>query len=166
MTPNTLRSFAGGLIVATSILGSVYFFGSNGAQSTEKLSEKDMKSALTEKGYVIHTEKEWNEQQAVFEAAQKAAEAKPETPAETQPAAPAENQAGQVVYRTVVNVSDGMTSIDVGRSLEAAKIINISAMDFSKEIENRGVEKYLRPGIFEIQSGMTIDEIIATIFKP
>jgi len=148
-------------------LGGVYFFGSGGdGGQAAKMSEKEMKSSLTEKGFVVKTEEEWKSQQAALESAQKAAQAKPETPApvDTPPAAPAEGE--QVVYKTVVNVASGMTSIDVGRTLETAKVINISAYDFSKEVENRGVEKYLKPGIFEIQSGMTVDEIIGTIFQP
>jgi hypothetical protein len=57
-----------------------------------------------------------------------------------------------------------MTSIDVGRVLENAKIIP-NAFNFSKDIEKKGLEKKLRPGTFVVDSGMSYDQIVATIFK-
>ena len=36
---------------------------------------------------------------------------------------------------------------------------------FYKEVENRGLENELRPGTFQIESGMSMDEIISIIFK-
>ncbi|MBB6446103.1 endolytic transglycosylase MltG [Bacillus benzoevorans] len=171
ITPAVLRSFAGGLIVAAGILGIVYLSGGSGDGTTvKKMSEEDMKTELAEKGYVIHTEKEWQQQEDVVasakadaeKAAKEAANAKKaNTKEKTEPAAPAAEQ--KVVYKTVVNVSSGMTSIDVGRTLETAKIIP-SALEFSQEVERRGLSGNLRPGIFEIESGMTTDQIIGIIF--
>nr|WP_295970689.1 hypothetical protein [uncultured Bacillus sp.] len=171
MTPAVLRSFAGGLIVAAGIIGIAFLSGGSGDGTTvKKMSEEDMKSELAEKGYVIHTEKEWNQQVASIDAAK--AEAKKATKE-----AEAANKAGKdatetaskpeeqkPVYKTVVNVSLGMTSIDVGQTLETAKIIP-SAFEFSQEVERRGLSGNLHPGIFEIESGMTIDQIISTIFQ-
>ena len=50
MTSKSMRSFAGGLIVAASICGAVYFSGPSEAtskQTVEKPSEDEMKSLLT-----------------------------------------------------------------------------------------------------------------------
>lgn len=177
ITPAVLRSFAGGLIVAAGIIGIVYLSGGTGDGTTvKKMSEADMKTELTEKGYVIHTEEEWQQQEAAVTAAKADAEKavkeaanakkadakKADAKKETEAAAPAGDQ--KVVYKTVVNVSSGMTSIDVGRTLETAKIIP-SALEFSQEVERRGLSSNLRPGIFEIESGMTVDQIIGIIFR-
>ncbi|WP_409253287.1 hypothetical protein V1502_05055 [Bacillus sp. SCS-153A] len=158
---NSLRSFASGLLIATSLIGAVYLFGPEKAKSTEQpaetaktkeLSEKEMIEQLASKGYVIHTEEEWNKQKV--EPENKQAEDKTEKPATEE----------KVVYRAILSVSMGMTSIDVGNALEKAKIID-NDMDFYKEVENRGLENELRPGTFEFESGMSMDEIISIIFE-
>ena len=163
MTPNSLRSFAAGLLIAAILTGSVYFFGPSEADSSEKpaetataekLTEEEMMETLASKGFVIHTEAEWNEQ---LEAA--AAKNEKETVAKTE-----QKNEEKVVYRTILTVSMGMTSIDVGNALEQAHIIE-DGLQFYKEVEKRGLENELRPGTFDVQSGMTMDEIISTIFK-
>ncbi|WP_456272606.1 hypothetical protein [Bacillus sp. AK031] len=163
MTPNSLRSFAAGLLIAAILTGSVYFFGPSEADSSEKpaqsvktvkLTEEQMIEQLTSKGFVIHTEEEWNKQiAAASEKKDEKADEKPEQTAEE-----------KIVYRTMLTVSSGMTSIDVGNALEKAHIIE-DGLQFFKEVENRGLENDLRPGTFDVESGMTMDEIISTIFK-
>ncbi len=163
MTSKSIRTFATGLLVATSIFGVVYFSGPNETKTAEKISEKEMKSVLTSAGYVIHTKDEWNKQlSAVKDAKKKAAKAgsKDNKQTQTDPA-PTE----KVVNRIMLTVSDGMTSIDVGNALVQGHIIEISAFDFTKLVESKGVENKLQLGTYEVQSGMTTDEIIAAIFK-
>ncbi|KAA9025661.1 MltG/YceG/YrrL family protein [Niallia endozanthoxylica] len=158
MTSNSLRSFASGLIVAASVCAAVYYLGPSEVKDSEKLdstektsalSVDEMKSMLSTEGYVIHTEEEWKQQNA----------AKEQVDTQSQEAA-----AEKVVYRTMLSVSSGMTSIDVGDALAQAKIIP-DGWEFAKEIENRGLSNELRPGLYEIESGKTIDEIIAIIFQ-
>jgi hypothetical protein len=162
VTSNSLRSLAAGILIATSLIGAVYLFGPSEAKSTgkeepskvEKLSEDEMVKKLTSKGYVIHTEDQWNKQLKAMNEKQE----------EKAPDKKDENKDGKVIYKTMLTVSSGMTSIDVGNALEKANIIN-SGLDFYKEVEKRGLENDLRPGTFEVESGMTTDEIISTIFK-
>ncbi len=175
ITPAVLRSFAGGLIVAAGITGIVYLSGGSGeGTSVRTMTEEEMKTTLTEKGYVVKTEEEWNQLVAAIDTAQaevdKAKADKPaesENPAPTEPAEPAEPAAPaegeQAVYKTIVNVSSGMTSIDVGRTLETAKIIP-NAFEFSQEVERRGLSSKLKLGVYEIDSNMSIDQILATLF--
>ncbi|WP_299739924.1 hypothetical protein [Rossellomorea sp. y25] len=162
VTPNSLRSFAAGLLIATTVIGSVYMFGPTEAESTgkaetvktEKLTEEEMVKQLTSNGFVIHTEDEWNKQLAAMNEKQE----------EEKEDIKERKNDDSVVYRTMLTVSTGMTSIDVGNALENANIIK-SGLDFYKEVEKRGLENDLRPGTFEVESGMTTDEIISTIFK-
>ncbi|MCA1059650.1 endolytic transglycosylase MltG [Rossellomorea aquimaris] len=162
VTSNSLRSFAAGILIATSLIGAVYLFGPSEAKSTgkeepakvEKLSEDEMVKKLTSKGYVIHTEDQWEKQLQAMNENQQDKETEKKD----------DNADGEVIYKTMLTVSTGMTSIDVGNALEKANIIE-SGLDFYKEVENRGVENDLRPGTFEVESGMTTDEIIRTIFK-
>lgn len=158
LTSNSLRSFAGGILIATSLIGAVYLFGPSEASSTgkeepaevQKLSEDEMVKKLTSKGYVIHTEDQWNKQLKDMNEKQEEASDKKDD--------------GKVVYKTMLTVSTGMTSIDVGNALEKANIIK-DGLDFYKEVEKRGLENELRPGTFDVESGMSTDEIISAIFK-
>ncbi len=166
MTSNSLRSFAGGLILAAVVLGAVYFFGpseATGKQAAETPTEDEMKMELASKGYVIHTEDEWKNQLAAAEkkAASKAAETKSKEPVKNdEEKATNEN----VKYKTILSVSSGMTSIEIGKILEETKIVSSSAW-FANEVDKRGLANKLRPGVYELESGMSIDEIIHVIFK-
>lgn len=168
MTPNSIRSFAFGLLIAAALCGAVYFNGpAEAAKDTktvektpkiEKLSEEEMIDQLTSKGYVVQTESEWNKELA---AAKKSAGKEVTTKNEKKDKPETEEK---VIYRTILNISSGMTSIDVGNELKRANIIE-DPFQFSKEVEKKGVATRLRLGIFEINSGMTTDEIISIIFK-
>ena len=158
MKSNSIQSFAIGLLVATGVFAAVYYLApseTTTSQTVKAPSEDELKVALTDKGYVIQTEEEWNQQQVALEEAKKNIATAPteEAPAET----------GTVEYHAMLSVSSGMTSIHVGQALEQMKIIN-TASDFSNQVEARGLSNQLKPGIFEVKSGMTTDELIAIIF--
>ena len=158
MNSNSIRSFALGLLIAAGTFAAVYYSGDSETSNVQKVkapTEDEMKSELAAKGYVIHTEEEWNQQQVAQEEAKKSAA---EAPKE---AAPAET--GQVEYHAMLSISSGMTSIHIGQALEQMKIIE-KGSDFSNQVEARGLSNKLKPGIFEVKSGMTIDELIAVIF--
>lgn len=169
MESKSIRSFAGGLIVAAIFLGSVYFMGADevSGKDTKEAPKQvtdssvdDMVSKLIDEGYVVQTKEEWNKELSV--AKEEAKANKPKEEAEVNK--PKEEAAENVVYRTVISVTTGMTSIDVGKALQQTNIID-SGFAFSQEVEKRGLSNQLKPGMFEVQSGMSIDEIISTIFK-
>lgn len=188
MTAKTMQSFAAGILAAASLMTVVYMFGPEDSTSTSnpkvKLSTNEMKTELTDDGYVIKTKKEWDTQVAALKAAESKASKAEKAADKAEKAAdkstdkakdakkdevdkqeqPAGEQTEKVVYRTVLFVASGMTSIDVGNALVQSKIIP-NALEFSQEVERRGLANNLKPGMYEIQSGMTMDEIIGTIFK-
>ncbi|MED3564327.1 aminodeoxychorismate lyase [Bacillus xiapuensis] len=164
MRVNLLTSFAAGILIATTISGAVYLTDQTDASTkpvkvkeqqkdvTIQPSDDEMKNKLAAAGYVVQTKAEYDKNiNDVKAAAQKA------TPA-------VDNKSKKTVYRVVLNVANGMTSIDVGRALEKAKIID-NAFKFSKEIEKKGIEHKLRPGTFVVDSDMPHEKIISTIFK-
>lgn len=155
MASKSITSFAGGLLVATGVLGAVYFFGPDDAAKTEPSKEptvKEMKESLLDKGYVIQTEEEWKAHENELSEAKLAQET------------PKEETKEKIVYRSVIKVSKGMTSIDVGKNLKKARIIK-DAYAFTKQVDSKGVANGLRPGTYVVDSKMTTDEIIAVIFK-
>jgi hypothetical protein len=184
MTAQTMRSFAGGILVAAALLALVNFLSPSGVASKEKLSEKEMKKELTSDGYVVVSQKEWEAQLTAVKKAENTAkdaektakDAKNKAKDAQSKAKDAQKSKGEnkdqaqpeatekVVYRTMVGVASGMTSIDVGNALVQSKIIP-NAFEFSQEVERRGLSNGLKPGMYEVQSGMTMDEIIAVIFQ-
>ncbi|MEE6134464.1 hypothetical protein CHN50_09720 [Priestia aryabhattai] len=158
MTPNTLRSFAMGLLVAATATGIVYLLEPSSTSTSKELSEEEMQIQLEDKGFVVQTQDELDKQLADAQA-EAAQEAQKESKEEKE-----EQSKEEPVYRTIINVSSGMTAVDVGEVLEKAKIVK-SGFEFYKKVEGQGVENKLRPGTFEVDSSMTEDEMIAVIFK-
>jgi hypothetical protein len=159
MTSNSIRSFAFGILIAAGVTGLVYFTAPNEANGNkehdtkkvvETASPEEMKKSLEDQGYIIHTTAEWNN---VVSNSLEKEEEEQQTPGEE-----------KVIYRTMISVSSGMTSIDVGDVLKQTGIIDDS-FAFSKEVENRGLSNGLKPGIYEVNSEMSLDEIIAAVFK-
>lgn len=170
MTAKTMRSFAGGILVAATLMAIVFFLGGSDSAvksiSAGKLSTGDMKKELSKEGFVVKTQEEWDTQVSAVKAAEKKAKAAAKTSKSdsTKKDEKPPEQTEKIVYRTVLFVASGMTSIDVGNALVQAKIVP-NAFEFSQEVENRGLSNALKPGMYEVQSGMTTDEIMAAIFK-
>lgn len=175
MTAKTMRSVAGGIFIAAALMAIVYFLGGSNSGTAvktiaaEKMSAAQMKEELSSEGFVVKSQEEWDAQVAAVKAAEKKAKAA----AKTAEAADDKNKDKQeqegegtekVVYRTALFVASGMTSIDVGNALVQSKIIP-NALEFSQEVERRGLANSLKPGMYEVESGMTTDEIMAAIFK-
>jgi hypothetical protein len=164
MRGNLLSSFAAGILLTTSICGAVYFTDKsdvsnapakvveNQTKVTVQPSENEMKTKLASAGYVVQTKAEYDKK---MNDAKTSAQKVESTNS---------NKSQKVVYRVVVSVTNGMTSIDVGHMLQNAHIIK-DAFKFSKDIENKKLEKNLRPGSFVVDSSMSYDKIISTIFK-
>lgn len=164
MRSETMRSVASGLFIAASLCGIAYIFTPDSAKSEPKqqeLSEHEMIDSLTSNGYVVHTSEEWDKEVAKVEDLVKQVEAKEEVKEEKKEETKTKEK---IVYRTYLNVSSGMTSIDVGKILQKTKVIK-SANSFSKEVERKGKANNLKPGIYVIESGMSQSEIISIIFK-
>ena len=162
MRINLLSSFAAGILISTTICGSVYFADKSDNpkasaktsenRTTVKISEKEMKNKLETKGYVIQTKAEYDK---IINDAKASVEKQ---------ASPDDNNPAKTVTKVIVNVSDGMTSIDVGKTLVQANLVQ-DAFTFSKDIEQKGLENKLRPGVYVVDSEMTLDQVISTIFK-
>jgi cell division protein YceG involved in septum cleavage len=164
MRINLLSSFAAGILITTTICGAVYFTDNSdvqkaSAKTSEKQStvnvqpsENEMVDQLASKGYVVQTKDQYDKNL-------KDAKASGEKQDSSK-----DNETTKNVTRVIINVSDGMTSIDVGNMLETAKMIP-NAFDFSNDIEKKGLQNNLRPGVFVVDSEMTIDQVISTIFK-
>src|SRR3954466_1416381 len=116
MRINLLSSFAAGILISTSISAIVYFSDDSINQKVSaktsgkvQLNETEMKDKLVAKGYVVQTKDE-------LEKILQAAKSSETTPADSE-------EKDKAVTQVVVNVADGMTSIDVGNVLVQAQLI-------------------------------------------
>lgn len=133
MSSNSMRNFAFGMIVATTLCGAVYYLSPSKAASNQNV--QNTSNQTVEKTTPV-----------------------------TQTNTPKEEIKEKPVYRTVLSVTSGMTSYEVGKALEQAKVINMGALAFSKEVEKRGLANKLHLGTYSLDSGMTVDKIITTVF--
>ncbi|WP_205439599.1 aminodeoxychorismate lyase [Peribacillus alkalitolerans] len=167
MRINLLTSFASGLLIATTINAVAYFSEKNDVEASTKtsddnkteqvqLSDKEMKNKLESSGYVVLTKAEYDKKVKETKASKENATASKEKQGSSK-------EESKPVTKVIVNVSLGMTSIDVGKILVDAKLVP-DAFKFSKDVEKRKLEKELRPGKFEVNSSMSYDQIISTIF--
>jgi cell division protein FtsX len=174
MKINLVSSFAAGILLTTTICSAVYFTAPNASSKASgkpetvkvQLSEKEMKKKLTAKGYVVQKQAEYDKNLKKVKSSTKQQEIQKDKQSSTnqQETKKDDIQPAKTVTRVTVTVSEGMTSIDVGRTLEEAKIIS-NAFDFSKIIESRGLANKLRPGTYEVNSEMSFNELVSTIFK-
>ncbi|RSK25896.1 hypothetical protein EJF36_02750 [Bacillus sp. HMF5848] len=65
---------------------------------------------------------------------------------------------------TTVTVAEGMTSFEVGQALVQLGIID-KAYNFTMEVERRGIANKLQLGTYNISSDMTVDQVIAMVFR-
>ncbi|MBM6619530.1 hypothetical protein [Bacillus suaedaesalsae] len=165
MDTKQMRSFAAGLVAAASFIGAIYFLSDTEeptVQQVEKLSVEDMKSMLTKEGYLVYTEAELQSQLASSQEEETKVEPAEETETQTETTEAEPKQ--EVATQTVLNVTQGMTSFDVGKVLVDLKITD-TAMGFVLEVDKRGVANKLRLGTYTLNSNMTVDEVIGTVFK-
>lgn len=166
MKINSMAGFAAGIFLATVICSAAYFTVGTEAskspvQTTEKKKEEskiikpsneEMKAELESSGFIVQTTEEYDKS---MEEAKKAAQQEEKAD---------KDKDKEVVNTVIINVTKGMTSIDVGKMLEKAKLVD-DGFKFSKDVEKKGVENRLRPGLYKVDSEMTHDEMIAAIFS-
>ncbi|MCM3761665.1 hypothetical protein M3212_12790 [Alkalihalobacillus oceani] len=150
MSHKGLQSFAGGLFLATAILGGTYYYTHSMNEEAEperiELSAEDMMSRLTAAGYTVLTEAEL---EAVRDEASSGQQE-------------GEQEKQQIIYQMVLTISSGMTSYQVADQLVTGQIID-EVEPFLDYLRANGLTQSIRTGQFLITSEMTVEEIIAVI---
>ncbi|MCM2677809.1 endolytic transglycosylase MltG [Alkalicoccobacillus plakortidis] len=177
---NSLRSFSVGLIVASVACGVVYYTSSNDqltdqAEAEAPLTDDEMILQLEDNGYLVRNSEEWEaevntvidttrqEVEAEFAEVEEeeATEDEPEEEEneEEQEEQEAENESEEVFLLIIRN---GMTSFDVADELIRGNIID-NKREFVVQAEQQNLAGFLKPGAYEITSGMTTADIFALI---
>lgn len=170
MNPKIMISFAAGLVVSAGVCGAIYYAEPNteaiSIETTSTLSENVMKEHLTDIGYVILSNEEWGKitGSEKVEGAESTKGESANTEQKNHSSQEGTTKQKTKVTLTTVSVAEGMTSIDVGKALQQAGYID-NAFNFTKIVEDRGLANKLRPGTYEVDSQMSIDQILAIFFK-
>jgi hypothetical protein len=153
MRINLLSSFAAGILLTTSICSVVYLTTDHASTKTKETdktitvqpSVKEMEKKLVAKGYIVQKKADFDKKETT-----------------TKQTATENDKPTKTVV--TVNVTEGMTSFDVGKMLIPTKIVS-DAFEFSQIIEQKGLSNKLRPGTYVVDSEMTFDQVLSTIFK-
>lgn len=153
MSSNSLQTFAGGLFLATAVLGGTFYFtqGTEDDEPTSRpLTIEQMVNEMEEHGLVVLSEKELKQ----LKEEQNLAPEKEQVENEEEPQ--------QTVYILFLDISPGMTSFDIADRLIRGKIIN-DRDQFLHDVKQLGLSTSLKTGFYELSSEMTIEEIIQKI---
>ncbi|NEU30733.1 endolytic transglycosylase MltG [bacterium LRH843] len=144
MSSKGLQYFAGGLFLATAILAGVHYLSGDATSEVPKLSQapsiEEMKQTLETEGFIILSTEEMDKMQADLQQAS-------ETEAKT-------------IYTMVLQVTAGMTSLDIAEQLVRGHIISDRSV-FLDYVNANQLAGALRAGEYELNSNETIEEITA-----
>ncbi|MEK4564562.1 hypothetical protein MKX54_07840 [Alkalihalobacillus sp. FSL R5-0424] len=172
---NSLRSFSIGLIVASVACGTVYFTNTSNetdaeVQAETLLTDDEMIGQLEEQGYLVRNSEEWeNEVNTVIDTTRLEVEAEyaareeeesEEEPEEEQEEEQEQEQESEEVFLLIIR--NGMTSFNVADELVRGNIID-NKQEFVRQAEQQNLAGFLKPGAYEITSGMSTAEIFALI---
>lgn len=156
MTKNGVRGLASGLLIATIVLSYFFYYhGENDKtkpseqaqeKSSDSISENEIKAFADQNDMIILTETEYNELKD--NAGQEAEEPQEE----------------KVIYQLLLDVPSGTSSQEVAQRLEKTKIID-NAEAFMKDLKAKNLETAVKQGSYQLNSNMSIDEIIAIVTK-
>ncbi|TSB46720.1 endolytic transglycosylase MltG [Alkalicoccobacillus porphyridii] len=170
---NTLRSFSLGLMAATISCGTVYFLNSENnateeVQAEVLLSSEEMIEQLEADGFLVRNTEEWEtELNTVINATRQEVEAELEEEAEEETEQEEQEEAeepeednNEEVFLLIIR--NGMTSFDVADELIRGNIID-NKQAFVLAAEEQNLAGFLKPGAYEITSGMSTAQIFEVI---
>ncbi|MFC4320779.1 MltG/YceG/YrrL family protein [Litchfieldia salsa] len=155
MSRNSLRTFAAGILLATSILAGLYFF-----QDKEEIppvvTDEDVKEYLSTRDDIVLIEKEEYEELVQFK--EKANE-KPVEEEQVQ-----ESVEEKVITKYTLEIQSGMNSLEIARLLESVGIIT-DATQLNNYILEQNLAGKIQIGSYQLTSDMTPQQIADIITK-
>lgn len=167
-----------GLLVATVACGGVYFANSSDETTTEQaqaeniVTTEDMIQQLETDGYLVRNTEEWEtEINTVIDTTRQEVEAEFAANTEEEGNEEEENQEEQEEESTeseeseetfLLIIRNGMTSFAVADELIRGNIIE-DKQAFVQEAEAQNLAGFIKPGAYEVTSGMTTAQIFEMI---
>lgn len=173
MANNSLKSFASGMIIATSIFTAVYYFQPFNKREqkiveNDTLTNEEVQAYLNSNGYISIPEQTYDELvakskefEAIKNQTQKASEPKPPEQKETVPIPPSPEVEKKIFTLTV---KSGMDSIQIANLLENAGIVD-SGREFEQFLTKKDWTRSIQVGTYQLNSSMSYEEIGTIITK-
>lgn len=159
MNTNNIRSFSYGIIFATIIFTIIYYFFPEEKKEVAPISDEEIHSYLNKNELKAVTEKEYEQLQLA-----KSKLADLEKQIAQKPKQPTDNQKKieNEVYQ--LKIKKGMTSTDIAKELEKAKIIS-SAEELNSYLINHDYHRFIQIGEYHVTKQMSFQEIAIIITK-
>lgn len=177
MANNSLRSFASGMIIATSIFTAVYFLqpsNEDSSKAEEALTEENVQQYLNEHGYISIPKQTYDELTAKASENGVESNEKNEDRVVQESDNRVEKQAAEAKHEKVekseqektyiITVNNGMSSNSVATMLEQYGIIE-SSHEFEEFLQENDWSRSIQIGTYELDSTMSYDEIGRIITK-
>jgi len=179
MANNSLRSFASGMIIATSIFTAVYYFQPSKEEDQKivephTITEEEVQNYLKEKGYISIPKQTYDQLVAKAESSKPINKENngnqvPETQQQatqstkpTQPDPEKKEQPQQKIY--TLTVKSGMDSIQIAKILENNDIVD-NGDSFEQFLTKRDWTRSIQVGTYNLNSTMSYEEIGRIITK-
>ncbi|MFC7393338.1 hypothetical protein [Scopulibacillus cellulosilyticus] len=153
MTKRGMRGFAAGILITCAVIAFFYYQiiqpAKNDQTSSDKvLSSKNINKYLLDHHLVAVNQKQFNE----WQNAKQHKESNPD------------KNNGKVIYRTILYITEGMTTVDIANTLADYKIIK-NKEDLLDYLRSHHLEEKIQPGHYNLGSNMSIGDIVNKITK-
>lgn len=165
MANNSLRSFASGMIIATSILTAVYYiqpFNKEEQKIVENhtITDEEVQQYLNNNGDISISEETYNELIAKSKEYEVIKSQKELAQKPTEPKLPEQKETVQepVKKTYTLTVKSGMDSIQIANSLEKSGIVD-NGKKFEQFLTKKDWTRSIQVGTYELTSSMSYEEI-------
>lgn len=148
----TIRTFALGLLTATTVLGVTYFMEAPSPETSKPLTIEEMMAEVERRGYEVLSNQEF----AALQSEPTPRDA-PETTEKDQ-----DNPETEKVYVYSLDIVQGTTSDDISRKLAEAGIIE-QASDLEQYMSVNDYSRFIQVGQATINSDMSLNQIAKAI---
>lgn len=148
----TIRTFALGLLTATTVLGVTYFMEAPSPETSKPLTIEEMMAEVERRGYEVLSNQEFA-----------ALQSEP-TPSDTSETTEKDqdNPETEKVYVYSLDIVQGTTSDDISRKLAEAGIIE-QASDLEQYMSVNDYSRFIQVGQATINSDMSLNQIAKAI---
>jgi DeoR/GlpR family transcriptional regulator of sugar metabolism len=153
MDRTAIRAFAIGMLLATAVIGSIYYYS-----KPAELAETDIHSYLQEKGLIVISVKEYKQLKKAKQQSQSNSANKQAKPAHKNIDKP------ETIYSYQLVIDKGKTAAEIAKELEEAQVIK-DAVSFIKYLRDHGLTRKIRGGTYNVNSNMNHEELSEIITK-
>jgi hypothetical protein len=155
MDRTAIRAFAIGILLATAIIGSIYYYA-----KPAELTETDVNSYLQKKGLIAISIKEYKQLKEAKQQLQSNSANKQVNQAKQN----MDKDKEETIYSYQLVINMGKTAAEIAKELEKAHVIK-DAEAFIKYLTDHRLTRKIRRGTYNVNSKMSHEELSKIITK-